>query len=129
MLIAGPTGAGKTPALEGQLLEILQVLRTLKLQVSAASDKALLDVGEGLDAALLGIRPYWTFVKDTISYKPQRRTEKGSTSTQKEEGQKLLTSATMFRVNNKESPLTVFADVKMLNVEYDQTHIPIKQIF
>jgi hypothetical protein len=31
MLIAGLTGAGKTSALEGQLLEILQELKTLKL--------------------------------------------------------------------------------------------------
>jgi|AntAceMinimDraft_1070359.scaffolds.fasta_scaffold22484_2 hypothetical protein len=28
----------------------------------------------------------------------------------------------MFRVSNKESPLTVLADVKMLNLEYDQDH-------
>ena len=28
----------------------------------------------------------------------------------------------IFRVNNKKSPLTVFADVNMLNLEYDQGH-------
>jgi hypothetical protein len=41
--------------IEEELSELLHELRRLTLKVSAASDKAVVDVSESLDAALLGI--------------------------------------------------------------------------
>ena len=41
--------------IEEELSELLHELRRLTLKISAASDKALVDVSESLDAALLGI--------------------------------------------------------------------------
>ena len=49
------TRTPKQRMIEEKLSELLHELRTLTLKVSAASDKAVVDVSESLDAALLGI--------------------------------------------------------------------------